>query len=88
MNRVEKAIGTKSMLKMFMAFGETMREASPPEPGNGGAAFTETAESARTQIQGLFADKDFMANYLSPNPKIREQAIAKMERLQKIANGG
>ena len=87
-NSIEKAIGTKAMLKMFMAFGETMSEAAPPAPGNAGAQFTETAESARTQIQGLFADKDFMANYLSPNPKIREQAIAKMERLQKIANGG
>lgn len=88
MNSIEKAIGTQAMLKMFMAFGESMTEAAPPAPGNGGAAFTETVESARTQIQGLFADKDFMANYLSPNPRIREQAIAKMERLQKIVNGG
>lgn len=85
---IERAIGTKSLLKMFMAFGETMTEASAPAPGNSGAQFTETAESINTQIQQLFNDNQFMANYTSPNPKIREGAIAKMERLYKLKAGG
>ena len=87
MTKVEQAMGTKAMLKMFMSFGDSMREASAPSPGNGGAAFTETVESARAQIQSLYTDKDFMAQYLSPNPKTREVAMGKMERLQKIVAG-
>ncbi len=86
--KIEQAIGTKAMMKLFMGYGDNLREAVPPDPGNGGGQFEQSQEGAKTEIAGLFQDKDFMANYLSPNPKVREIAIAKMERLQKIVAGG
>ena len=86
--KIEQAIGTKAMMKLFMGYGDNIREAEPPAPGNAGGQFQQTTEGAKSEIANLFQDKDFMANYLSPNPRVRETAIAKMERLQKIAAGG
>lgn len=88
MLKMEQALGTKQMLKMMMTFGDNLREAEAPAVGNGGAQFQQSSEAAKSEIAGLFQDKDFMANYLSPNMAVRKGAIDKMERLQKIANGG
>lgn len=90
---IEKAVGTKTMLKMFGALGKNLTEL----PGPGDAAksgATAAAEGFRTspaqaqaKVQALFKDSEFMARYNSPNMAQRKTAIDEMESLQKIIAG-
>lgn len=87
LDKIEMAIGTKSMMNMFAKFGGAMGEAAAPsgEKGGGAGQFTATAESAKARIQTLQRDSDFQAKLLSPNPQVRGPAQAEWENLFKVA---
>lgn len=87
LQRIELAIGTKTMLKAFAEFGKQYREMESPAPGAGAGAnqFRTTPEQAAAKITSLQADAEFMARYLSPNPGVRGQAVKEMEELHKLA---
>jgi hypothetical protein len=89
--RLEMAVGTKAMLKMFAEFGKHYLEAPAPntqqagqQPGN---QFRMTKEQAVEKQKALMNDDGFMARYLSPNIQTRQAAIAEMEQLAKAATG-
>lgn len=89
--QIERAIGTKAMLKLFHTFGKNMTEAPAPDgtkSADGAAQFQASPAAAKAKIQSLQQDSAFMARYLSPNPGERAKAIAEMESLQKVAAGG
>ena len=87
LNRIELAIGTGPMLKAFAEFGKQYAESSAPKPAQQGAPgqFRETQASAAAKIEALNKDDAFQARFLSPNPAVRQPAIAEMEALLKIA---
>lgn len=88
---VERAIGTKGMLKLFASFGRNMGEL--PSPGaeareSGSGQFTQSPAQAKAKIDTLLQDSAFLARYNSPNQKMRAGAIAEMETLQIAASKG
>lgn len=87
LDKIEMAIGTKSMMQMFSKFGSAMSEAAAPngEKTAGGGQFTQTASGAQQRIQTLQRDSDFQAKLLSPNPQVRGPAQAEWESLFKQA---
>jgi len=87
LDKIEMAIGTKSMMQMFAKFGSAMSEAAAPsgDKGGGQGQFTQTSESAQARIQTLQRDSDFQAKLLSPNPQVRGPAQAEWENLFKVA---
>jgi hypothetical protein len=89
--QIERAIGTKAMLKLFATFGKNMTELPAPDgtkSADGAAQFQTSPAAARAKIEALKQDSAFMARYLSPNPGMKQKAIDEMEALQKIAAGG
>jgi len=94
LNAIERAIGTKTMLKVFGTIGKNLTELPGPggEAKTGGAAvgdggFKTSPAQADAKIQALFKDSEFMSRYNSPNMAQRQTAIAEMEALQKIKSG-
>lgn len=85
LQKLEVALGTKAMLKMFGAFGAGFQEATSP-PGNGGG-FTSTPEYAKSKIGELKASPEFQGRYHSEDPNIRLAAIDEMEKWHKQAYG-
>lgn len=83
--KIEMAIGTKQMLTMFHRFGQDMAEAAPPPAAQGGGQFVMNKAEAQQRIAALRANPEFQARYMSPNNMVRQQAIAELEELQKIA---
>jgi len=88
LGKLEMAIGTKRMMKMFMQFGENLAEASAPPPGQGGGQFSASPAQAKAKIDQLVGDPAFQARYMSPDPKVRQIAIEEMAEWQKKANPG
>lgn len=86
LSSLEKAIGTKTMLKMFLEVGRMTAEARSPD-GGGNNAFMNTPDYAKNKISELRADKDFMGRYMNNNIAIRERAIEEMLKWQKQAHG-
>lgn len=88
---IERAIGTKAMMKLMIAQGRNLVEApgggAPGNTGTTNANFKVTKESAQAKITEKLSDSVFMARYNSPNIGERNKAIAEMEALQKIAAG-
>lgn len=85
LDKLERAIGTKTMLTMFSKFGNMGLEATALN-GEGGKAF-ETKEYALAQIAKLRTTPEFLTRYQSTNQEIRNTAIAEMEKWQKQAYG-
>lgn len=85
--RIEMVVGTKAFMQMFHKFGMNMTEAAAPAPGQGGGQFVMNKAEAQRKADMLRASPDFQARYLSPNNLIRQQAIAELEELTKIAAG-
>ncbi|MCA3514261.1 MAG: hypothetical protein IOC96_13745 [Rhodobacter sp.] len=83
----ERVMGLKSLAKLLVLAGEATGEAAAPPPG-GPSNFGISREQAQSSLSQKFADPQFMARYLSPNALVRNEAIAEMEKLNKIAAGG
>lgn len=88
---IERAIGTKAMMKLFIAQGRNLVEApgggAPNNEGSKTSGFRTTPEAAKAKVQEKFNDSEFMARYNSPNQAVRKVAIEEMEALQKIVAG-
>lgn len=56
------------------------------QPGSG--EFGLSPAAAKSKISELFADKDFMGQYTSPNTRVRQPAIERMMKLQEAAAKG
>jgi hypothetical protein len=85
LERLEQAIGTGPMIKLFHAIGSSFAEGSfvGSEAQSGGAL---TPQAAKNKIAGMFADQEFMGRYMNRDEKIRQGAIEEMMRLQRMAN--
>jgi hypothetical protein len=85
LERLEQAIGTGPMIKLFHAIGSSFAEGSfvASEAASGGAL---TPQAAKNKIAGMFADQEFMGRYMNRDEKIRQGAIEEMMRLQRMAN--
>jgi hypothetical protein len=82
--KVEMAIGTKTMMTMFHKLGVNLGEAEAPAPGQGGGQFVMNKAEASRRLSQLQASPEFQARHLSPNIAIRQTAISEMEELTKI----
>jgi hypothetical protein len=80
LEKIEGAIGTREMLKLFANIGKGMGEDSFVDSTKS-AGFGISPEAARVRISQLKADKDWSAKYLSGNA----DAKAEMERLMRAA---
>jgi hypothetical protein len=85
LERLEQAIGTGPMIKLFHAIGSSFAEGSfvGSEAQSGGAL---TPQAAKNKIDSLGADREFMARYMNRDDKVRQVAIEEMMRLQRMAN--
>lgn len=86
LDAIEFAVGTKTMLKMFGAFGNMFNEAGGP-PNDPASQFRGTPEYAKQRVKELRADPEFRARYMHNDPTIRNAAIEEMEKLSKQAYG-
>jgi hypothetical protein len=85
LERLEQAIGTGPMMKLFHAIGASFAEGSfvsSDEPNSGAM----TPQQAKNKIATMFADEEFMGRYMNPDERVRAGAIAEMERLHRMAN--
>ena len=85
LNAFEKAVGTKTMLKMFAGFGNMFNEAGSPEVGT--SQFNATPQYAKGEITRLQSDPEFRTRYMHNDPTIRTAAVKQMEELFKRAYG-
>lgn len=79
----ERVLGTKALAKLLIPAGEAGGEAKAPAPG-GPSNFGMSRDEAQAKINAMFGDQQFMSRYLSPNALVRQEAIAEMEKLQKV----
>lgn len=88
---MERAVGTKDLMKLFIGFGKNQTElpggGAPGNSGNASNGFTLSVEGAKAKVQSLLQDSAFQARYNSPNIQTRQAAIAEMEVYQKAATG-
>lgn len=79
-----------ALFKAFALVGAGLREDGTLLGQGGGGGFGDglTPAQALQQRSALFADKDFMAQFRSPNKAIREGAIAKMQVLNEAIAAG
>jgi hypothetical protein len=85
LERLEQAIGTGPMLKLFHSIGASFAEGSfvASDQPSGGAM---TPQQAQNKIASMFADQEFMSRYMNPDERVRAGAIEEMERLHRMAN--
>ena len=85
LERLEQAIGTGPMLKLFHSIGSSFAVGSfvSSDDSSSGAL---TPEQAKNKINAMFADQEFMARYMNRDERVRAGAIAEMERLHVMAN--
>lgn len=79
--KIEDAIGTANLLKLFSNIGEGLVEDKFVE-GEGNKNFTMTPSQAKAKIEELKLDKQFMSMYLQGN----KDAISRMNNYVKLAN--
>ena len=85
LERLERAIGTGPMLKLFSEIGASFAEGTfvGSDAPAGGAL---TPAQAQNKIAAKFTDQEFMARYMNPDPRVRQGAIDEMLALQKMAH--
>ena len=85
LERLERAIGTGPMLKLFSEIGASFAEGTfvGSDAPAGGAL---TPAQAQNKIAAKFTDQEFMARYMNPDPRVRQGAIDEMMALQKMAH--
>lgn len=82
--RIEKAIGTAPLLKLFSSIGAKFAEGTFVDGGGQGSG-NMTPAQAQATMNAKFGDKDFMERYQHPDPKVRQSAIEEITRLQLMA---
>lgn len=80
MHKMEGALGTKMLMKIWAAIGNGIAE-HDTQRGDGSSGFTMTKEAAKMRIEALKADRAWGAKYASGDA----EAMAEMTRLMKIA---
>jgi hypothetical protein len=83
LQKIEDAIGTREMLKLFANVGKGLGEAQFVE-GSRQGGLGMSPEAARVRLGQLKGDKEWSAKYLSGNA----DAKAEMERLMRLAYPG
>lgn len=84
---MELAVGAARAARMLEFFGRNYVEGSPPDNNsrsNNGFGGLSPAQ-AKSRIEQLYQDKEFMARYSNNDPKVRAVAMEEMETLQKVA---
>jgi len=81
---LERAVGTKTMMKMMNTIGKMLQDAKAPD---GSPRIVQDANTARAKINQLRADPEFQKRYHNENSIIRNAAINEMEALAKVAYG-
>lgn len=81
--KIEDALGTGEMLKLFSRIGGKLGEDSF-EGGDGGGNFGMSPDAAKAKIASLKADKEWAKKYMNGDAS----AVAEFERLHKIAHPG
>ena len=81
LSKIEGAVGTATMLKMFAAIGKGLGEHKVVDAG-GGASFGMSPAEANAKIQSLKGDREWVAKYLSGD----RAKIDEMQRLIVLAN--
>ena len=79
----ERVLGVKALSKLLITAGQATGEAAAPPPG-GPSNFGMSRDQAQAKMGQLFSDQQFMARYLSPNAMVRNEAVAEMEKLNRI----
>lgn len=85
LTKLEKAIGTGPMLKLFNAIGSKFAEGTFVG-GNAPAGYKMTPAQAQAEITKKFSDTEFMDRYMNQDEKIRKVAIEEMAELQRQAH--
>lgn len=89
--KIERAIGTSAMMKMFISMGKNQVEmpggGAPGNAGNSNSGFSMSAEGAKAKATSMRQDSAFLARYNSPNIGTRNAAIAEIEAVDKVAAG-
>ncbi len=83
--KIEQAIGTAPLLKLFQAIGSKFSEGTFVD-GEGQGSGAMTPSQAQAAMNAKFGDKDFMERYQHPDPKVRQTAIEEITRLQLMAH--
>lgn len=85
LGRLEQAIGTGPMLKLFHSIGASFAEGTfiGGDAPSGGKM---TPAQAQNAINAKFTDNEFMARYMHTDAKIRQGAIDEMMDLQRQAH--
>lgn len=81
--KIEHAIGTGAMLRMFATIGQGLGEHAVHQSDAQGGFDVLTPGQASAKIEQLKADKEWSAAYLGGD----KNKLAEMERLQKLAAG-
>jgi hypothetical protein len=84
LGRIEQAIGTAPLLKLFAAIGSKFAEGTFVDGGGSGTG-AMTPSQAEAAMNAKFGDKDFMERYTHPDAKVRQTAIEEITRLQLMA---
>ena len=85
------AVSRMPLFKMLAAIGATLREDGtlPGRSGDGGGFGAGlTPAQAMQQRAALYADKEFMTQFRSPNREIRQAAIGRMQVLNEAIAAG
>lgn len=85
MNAIEAVIGTAKLMKLFNDIGSKLGEHSIE--GKGSTQFTMTPAQADAEISRLRGDPAFLTRYQNSDPKVRQNAIDEMARLQRMKAG-
>lgn len=84
LSALEAKMGTAEMLKMFAKVGSKMGEDEFVGDRGAPGSFGITPADAKSQIDSLKLDKEFMGQYLKGTP----EAVNKMRRLMEAAHAG
>lgn len=84
LQKIEDAIGTASLLKMFSKIGNGLAEASFEGGENASQGFGTSKDAAIARINALKSDQNWTAKYLAGDV----QAKSEMTRLMQLAYGG
>jgi len=85
-DKLERAVGTKTLLTWAHMVGEMTSEHGGPRLGSDGsksATFTLTKESAQAKVEALTKDSEFQSRLQSPNAKVRDKAMIEWEEAHK-----
>lgn len=90
LSALKGVLGPKGAMEFLHKIGSKIAvESSGTPPGMGGKGeFTMSPEMAQAKIQQLRQDRSFAQTFTSPDPKVRMEARAEMDRLHRLAYPG